>query len=170
MDRLNSSSLRPSWLRTGRALAIRAIIIVACACGTAPSCPAEEPYRQFLEKLRNEQLFDLALGYLDDLEKNQAADAAFATEIPLERAQSRVDQAPAIEVTLLHQRDESGRPGVIALRILVVRSLGACLAGTRRPQSVDSANSRIRRVRRPGHADRDVVTAGATAQARRLVR
>lgn len=55
-------------------------------CAGLPRAMAEEPYRQFLEKLRAERMYDLALSYLDDLAKNATVDPEFATEIPLERA------------------------------------------------------------------------------------
>ncbi len=47
---------------------------------------AEEPYRQFLDRLKGEGLFDLALFYLDDLEKNPQVDEKFRLDIQLERA------------------------------------------------------------------------------------
>ncbi len=64
--------------------------IAALLFGSPVSMPrqlvAEEPYRQFLEKLRDEKLFDLALVYLDDLSKNKQLDETFVAEMPLERA------------------------------------------------------------------------------------
>lgn len=51
-----------------------------------PHLYAEEPYRQFLEKLNSNGLHDLALVYLNDLEKGNYADPEFVKEIPLERA------------------------------------------------------------------------------------
>ncbi len=46
---------------------------------------AEEPYKLFLEKLRNERLFDLALIYLSDLEDAPDVSESFKSEILLER-------------------------------------------------------------------------------------
>lgn len=70
---------RGAWILLG-------IMAVACPWQGITRLQAEEPYRQFLEKLRGQQMFDLALFYLDELEKNQSVDATFANEIPLERA------------------------------------------------------------------------------------
>ncbi len=46
---------------------------------------AEEPYKLFLEKLRNERLFDLALVYLNELEEGANVSDDFKSEISLER-------------------------------------------------------------------------------------
>jgi len=46
---------------------------------------AEEPYKLFLEKLRNERLFDLALVYLSDLEDQPNVSDEFKSVILLER-------------------------------------------------------------------------------------
>ncbi len=46
---------------------------------------AEEPYKLFLEKLRNEKLFDLALVYLSDLEDAPSVSDEFKSVILLER-------------------------------------------------------------------------------------
>lgn len=46
---------------------------------------AEEPYKLFLEKLRNERLFDLALVYLSDLEDEPNVSDDFKAVISLER-------------------------------------------------------------------------------------
>ncbi len=45
----------------------------------------EEPYQRFLDRLRNEKLFDLALVYLSDLEANPYVTEEYKTQIPLER-------------------------------------------------------------------------------------
>lgn len=52
-------------------------------CGIAAH--AEEPYKLFLEKLRNERLFDLALIYLSDLEDAPSISDEFKSVISLER-------------------------------------------------------------------------------------
>jgi hypothetical protein len=44
-----------------------------------------EPYQKFLEKLRGERLFDLALVYLEDLEDEPNVSPEFKSEIDLER-------------------------------------------------------------------------------------
>ncbi|MGN6136681.1 MAG: hypothetical protein ACTHOU_19535, partial [Aureliella sp.] len=101
MTWLRPADRRPSVRRAGGGWAFVAMLAIAVATwvGSASRrAVAEEPYRQFLEKLRQEQLFDLALVYLDDLEKNQSADAAFAVEIPLERA--RLFQGSALTMGL----------------------------------------------------------------------
>ncbi len=46
---------------------------------------AEEPYQRFLEKLKSERLFDLALVYLDDLEDEPGVTDEFKSVIALER-------------------------------------------------------------------------------------
>lgn len=62
--------------------------IVACLClfgnGVLPA-GAEEPYKLFLEKLRNERLYDLALVYLSDLEDAPDISDDFKSVILLER-------------------------------------------------------------------------------------
>lgn len=63
----------------GLALALSVQLDRSTAC-------AEEPYRQFLEKLNTSGYHDLALVYLNDLEKGGNADPEFVKEIPLERA------------------------------------------------------------------------------------
>lgn len=57
---------------------------------------SEEPYVQFLEKLRDQRLYDLALSYLDDLQKNNQVAAQFRTEAPLERARLLQESAASM--------------------------------------------------------------------------
>ena len=84
------------WRVGSSGLVLTLATLIASCCGIFQSAQAEEPYRQFLEKLRSEQLYDLALGYLDDLEKSQATDRQFAVEIPLERARLYQESAAAM--------------------------------------------------------------------------
>lgn len=86
-------SRKPASRRTGmRALGrfktvglVAAIGLTTCT-GWSRAAVAEEPYRQFLERLRTERIYDLALVYLDDLAKSPTVDPEFVAEIPLERA------------------------------------------------------------------------------------
>lgn len=69
-----------------------------CGLPDRPTVYAEEPYRQFLEKLNENGFHDLALVYLNDLEKGGHADPQFLKEVPLERAvllQAAASKMPA---------------------------------------------------------------------------
>lgn len=46
---------------------------------------AEEPYQKFLQKLRDERLYDLALVYLEELESQPGVSAEFKADVELER-------------------------------------------------------------------------------------
>lgn len=59
-------------------------LIVATLCNSNFS-NAEEPYQKFLEKLRNEKLFDLALVYIDELKDQAGVSEQFKSEYTLER-------------------------------------------------------------------------------------
>lgn len=48
--------------------------------------PAAEPYERFLARMREERLFDLALVYLEDIEKRPDVEAEFKQVMDLERA------------------------------------------------------------------------------------
>ncbi len=50
-----------------------------------PCARADEPYERFLQKLRDEQLFDLALVYLNDLQDKPNVSGKFKADIELER-------------------------------------------------------------------------------------
>jgi hypothetical protein len=50
------------------------------------SIRAEEPHQRFIKQLREERLFDLALVYLDDIQKRPSLDAEFRKVVDLERA------------------------------------------------------------------------------------
>lgn len=54
-------------------------------CHGANCVNAEEPYKRFLEKLRQERLFDIALVYLEELESGPGVSSDFKQEILLER-------------------------------------------------------------------------------------
>ena len=81
-----------------RTLFLALIALATCGLTRPTSVCAEEPYRQFLEKLNETGYYNLALVYLNDLEKGGYADPAFVKEIPLERAillQSSASKLPA---------------------------------------------------------------------------
>lgn len=64
---------------------------LAIACGTAsvsPSGPrlfAEEPAKRFLERLREERLFDVAVQYLEISEKKNRIPESLKSDLPLEK-------------------------------------------------------------------------------------
>ncbi len=64
-------------------MALAGLSVAWGALPDRPSVQAEEPYRQFLEKLNENGFHNLALVYLNDLEKGGQADATFSKEIPL---------------------------------------------------------------------------------------
>lgn len=65
------------------------LIRYAVAITVLTLCPlclrSEEPYERYLEVLREQQLYDLALVYLDELEGKRGVDDVFKSEIELER-------------------------------------------------------------------------------------
>ncbi len=64
---------------------ILASVLILCV-GLWPVCgQAEEQYQRFLQKLRDEQLFDLALVYLDELTQQTGVSESFKEDIELER-------------------------------------------------------------------------------------
>lgn len=77
-------------------LCLPALIAIGFA---ARQTSAEEPYRKFLDKLRQEQLFDLALVYVNDLEKKPGVSREFKASVELERGllsyQSAAMMAPS---------------------------------------------------------------------------
>ncbi len=81
------SSAKPSAVSSTTPL-LRVVLVVAClalpALVVAPLA-AEEPYQRFLEKLRDQQLFDLALTYLDHQQDKPNLPAEFKADLQLER-------------------------------------------------------------------------------------
>ncbi len=61
------------------------LVCLACPALLAKPSAAEEPYQRFLEKLRDEQLFDLALVYLDHQQDKSNLPANFKADLQLER-------------------------------------------------------------------------------------
>ncbi len=53
--------------------------------GSAGTASGEEPYERFLQKLRDEQLFDLALVYLNDLQDKPNVSGQLKADVELER-------------------------------------------------------------------------------------
>jgi hypothetical protein len=60
------------------------MLVGLCGLGCEPAA-GEEPYERFLQKLRDEQLFDLALVYLNDLQAKPTVSGEFKANIELER-------------------------------------------------------------------------------------
>jgi tetratricopeptide (TPR) repeat protein len=64
------------------------VCTLACAgmlASATPRAHGEEPYQRFLQQLRDEQLFDLALVYLSDLEDRPNVSREFKSDMQLER-------------------------------------------------------------------------------------
>lgn len=95
---------------------------------------AEEPYERFLDKLRQERLFDLALDYLTELESTPGVSSKFKADVELERGillyQSaallsfraplrgeRLDAAEAALRQFLEQKREHPRRGEARLKL-----------------------------------------------------
>lgn len=80
-------SAKPSAVSSTTPL-LRVVLVVAClalpALAVAPLA-AEEPYQRFLEKLRDQQLFGLALTYLDHQQDKPNLPAEFKADLQLER-------------------------------------------------------------------------------------
>lgn len=72
-------------LRSGNSVIVKWLVVSAVLIGIAKFSSAAEPYQRFLEKLRTERLFDLALVYLDDLQDEPKVSREFKSEIALER-------------------------------------------------------------------------------------
>lgn len=83
--------------RFGPQSVLRAISLLLCLFGLIlgchVNCLAEEPYQRFLEKLRDEQLFDLALVYLAELEKEPGVSDEFKADLALERGMLQYSSA-----------------------------------------------------------------------------
>ncbi|MFO0943352.1 MAG: hypothetical protein U0930_21670 [Pirellulales bacterium] len=76
------SSMLPGY----RFLKISAVALAVMAVALAKPLAAGEPYQKFLQKLREQRMFELALVYLEDSEKRSGLDENFKTAIELERA------------------------------------------------------------------------------------
>jgi len=129
----------PAAKRAGAANWISGLHVCGLACAVllgvfASSLVAEEPYQRFLEKLRDERLFDLALVYLGDLEDQPNVSEEFKAVIALERgvllysaasqmsAQNaqrpvKLDQAEAAMRTFLKNRPQHPRRGEAQLSL-----------------------------------------------------
>ncbi|GIW99567.1 MAG: hypothetical protein KatS3mg111_2900 [Pirellulaceae bacterium] len=95
---------------------------------------AEEPYERFLEKLKEEQLYDLALAYLDTLQSKPGISADFQAAIDIERAMllyqaaailpptrperaAKLDEAEAALRRFLQDRPQHSRRGEARLKL-----------------------------------------------------
>ncbi|MEO8271412.1 MAG: hypothetical protein ABI557_16945, partial [Aureliella sp.] len=76
--RCNSSFI---WAGSG----LFALALSLAATCFAPAVSAEEPYQRFLERLRDEQLFDLALTYLAEQQDKSNLPPEFKADMQLER-------------------------------------------------------------------------------------
>lgn len=76
------SSMLPGY----RFLKISAAAIAVLSVALVKPLAAGEPYQKFLQKLREQRMFELALVYLEDSEKRSGLDENFKTAIELERA------------------------------------------------------------------------------------
>ncbi|AMV33901.1 hypothetical protein VN12_17360 [Pirellula sp. SH-Sr6A] len=57
----------------------------ACGAASAPSMVAEEPAKRFLERLRDEQLFDIGIQYIEIAEKRNRIPESLRADLPLEK-------------------------------------------------------------------------------------
>ncbi|MBS0209757.1 MAG: hypothetical protein JSS27_12475 [Planctomycetes bacterium] len=62
-------------------------------CLTALPAAAEEPFTQFLDGLRDRELFDMALEYLDIMSKSPLVSDELKTGIPYERGKTLIDSS-----------------------------------------------------------------------------
>ena len=76
------SSMLPGYRVLKVTVAVSTLLAVALV---KPLCAAE-PYQKFLQKLRDQRMFDLALVYLEDSEKRSGLDENFKTAIELMKA------------------------------------------------------------------------------------
>ncbi len=76
------SSMLPGYRLLRNSIAALLVLSVALV----KPLGAGEPYQKFLQKLREQRMFDLALVYLEDAQKRSGLDENFKTAIELERA------------------------------------------------------------------------------------
>jgi tetratricopeptide (TPR) repeat protein len=81
-----------SSLRSARAATIGlGLLVAALAAAPWSTTRADEPFLQFLDGLREREMFDAALMYLDDIEKSPLANETIKLRIPYERGKTLVD-------------------------------------------------------------------------------
>lgn len=74
--------------------------IVLCS----PPAMCDEPAEQFLQALRDQQYYNVALDYLEDMETSPLAPANFKESLPFERAQTLIQSAGRIRDTRLLEK------------------------------------------------------------------
>ena len=57
---------------------------------------AQEPAQEFVQALRDNGYYDLAIKYLDDVEKGNLIDQSFRARIPLEKAETLIQSVNKI--------------------------------------------------------------------------
>ncbi|MGI9517443.1 MAG: hypothetical protein ACR2NP_10375, partial [Pirellulaceae bacterium] len=82
-------------LRNGTRLTIVSFFLVFWS-GGFDTLQAEEPCEAFLEALREERLFDVAIEYLEEMENSSLATADFRERIPLHKVAVLLDEAALI--------------------------------------------------------------------------
>ncbi len=95
---------------SSRRIALWAAVLLAVSGWTAVLRPvaAEEPYREFLQQLRERQYFDMAILYLDQLATKPGVPADIRALIPYEKAvtlleNSRITRSPDRQIEQLNQ-------------------------------------------------------------------
>ena len=120
----NLSSVAMSYFRIAnndsvRVLCCSAVGLACCLMfGPMPSVRAEEPYERFLQKLRDEQLFDLALVYLGDLQTKPNVSGQFKANIELERG-LLLYQAAAVMPAIKPERPQKLDDAEAALQLFL---------------------------------------------------
>jgi len=100
------------WMRCSRGLCfgggrigVLALLFAACGAGSmVTAVRGEEPAARFLEQMRSAGYFDLALRYLERIEKYPGVSPEFLAAVELERAQTLI--AAATQSRVLAQRDQ----------------------------------------------------------------
>ncbi len=99
MTRVAAGRLR---LRMARAGWVVGLVITGMVASMRPSA-AEEPSREFVERLRAGGYFDMAIEYLDRVEKMPGVSGDFKSAVALEKAQTHIEAA--VSSRSLKERD-----------------------------------------------------------------
>ncbi|MFN3193399.1 MAG: hypothetical protein ACE361_23000 [Aureliella sp.] len=81
------------------ALLIAFLLMIAGAVFQPAFVRAEDPYAKFLQRLKDEQLFDVALDYIKFLETGKRTNAAFLKDIELERGMLEYQAASMLPIS-----------------------------------------------------------------------
>jgi len=89
---------RPATTRLTQALAwaIAILLPIGFACLPSSQLVAEEPAEAFLEALRENEYFDVAMDYLNSVEQSKMASPAFLQSIPFEKAETLISSTSRI--------------------------------------------------------------------------